>query len=146
MDTNCIFCRIAAGEIPSTKIYENDKVLAFLDISPMERGHTLIVPRRHWATMADLPSGDPATEAVMSEWFRVARLVCKAAIKAFGGGANLLQCNGPAAGQTVPHLHLHVIPRPGTVETQPSFVSGARAYSSDVEREATAELLRRYLR
>lgn len=145
MDTNCIFCRISSGDIPSTRIYESPRVLAFLDVSPMEKGHALVIPRAHWATMADIPQDDPEAEETCREWFRVTRLLARAAMEVFGGGANLLQCNGASAGQTVPHLHLHVIPRPGAAAAQPSFVSGARPYSSDAEREQTARLLREAL-
>lgn len=142
MDTSCIFCRIAAGEIPASVVYESPRVLAFLDVAPMEKGHVLVIPRAHWATMADVPEADPEAGKTCDEWFRVTRLLAKAAMETFGGGANLLQCNGPAAGQTVPHLHLHVIPRPGRDAAQPAFVSGARPYASDAERAETAARLR----
>lgn len=144
-DKDCIFCAIARGDIPSVKIWESDRTLAFLDISPMTKGHALVIPKTHFATLADVPSGDAEADAACREWFLVTRLLARAAIERFGG-ANLLQCNGPAAGQTVGHLHLHVIPRQGAdAVAQPEFVSGAGKYASDSERDEIAAQLREAL-
>ena len=144
-EKDCIFCAIARGDIPCTKLWESARTLAFLDIAPMEKGHALVIPKAHFETLANVPSGDAEADATCREWFLVTRLLARAAIELFGG-ANLLQCNGPAAGQTVGHLHLHVIPRPGTAAVpQPSFRSGAAAYESDAEREKIADQLREAL-
>ena len=106
MPGNCIFCKIAAGLIPSAKIYEDDKMLAFLDLNPVAKGHALVVPKTHVATLLDLPPGfgDAALAAMAA--------VGKAQMKILGTqGFNCLQNNFAAAGQEVMHLHWHVIPR-----------------------------------
>ncbi len=103
---SCIFCKIVAGEIPSAKVYETDKVLAFLDISPVSKGHALVIPRQHFATAMDLPDG------LLQEIIVVVKKVAKAVMEATGaGGVNLALSNHEIAGQTVPHAHFHVIPR-----------------------------------
>ena len=102
----CIFCRIINGEIPSTRIYEDDAVLAFLDISPVAAGHSLVVPKMHCATLCDLPAelGGP----IMG----VLSCVGKAVMAATGAeGFNCMQNNFSAAGQVVFHVHWHIIPR-----------------------------------
>lgn len=106
MPENCIFCKIAAGETPSAKIYEDGQVLAFLDLNPVVRGHTLVVPKTHAATLLDLPPGfGDAMLAAMSK-------VGKAQMDGLGAqGFNCFQNNFSAAGQVVMHLHWHVIPR-----------------------------------
>jgi len=105
-DPDCVFCRIVAGEIPCWRVLEDDHVLAFLDVGPLARGHTLIVPREHHATIDTLPDAIAAAcgEAVA----RVSRAV-RAATGA--AGWNVLQNNGRVAGQEVEHVHFHVIPR-----------------------------------
>ena len=141
---NCIFCRIAAGEIPSAKVYEGERAVAFLDAAPMSKGHLLVVPRTHWADLAAVP-GAGATDgerAAYAEVCNVVRAAARAAREVFGGGANVLQCTGEEAGQTVGHLHFHVIPRPKGGKIPPDFVSGAFSYASDAEREAVAAALR----
>ncbi|MFE3446244.1 HIT family protein [Nocardia sp. NPDC059180] len=104
---DCAFCRIVAGEAPATKVYEDDTLCAFLDIRPIARGHTLVVPKRHATELEDL---DPETGA---ELFRAGHRLALAIRR--GGlaadGANLILNDGTAAFQTVPHVHLHVVPR-----------------------------------
>ena len=105
-DPNCIFCKIVAGEIPCAKVYESDTVIAFLDIAPVNPGHTLVVPKGHYPTMMDVPAelGRDLTEALSH--------VGKAIMKATGAdGLNLMQNNFEAAGQVVFHVHYHLIPR-----------------------------------
>lgn len=107
MDPNCIFCRIIDGQIPSSRVYEDEQVVAFLDIMPVNAGHVLIVPRRH------VPQLSGMDEALGAHLFRVAMRL-ERAIRASGlpvEGTNLLQNNGAAAGQEVMHVHFHVIPR-----------------------------------
>ncbi|MGW4368694.1 HIT family protein [Nocardia takedensis] len=104
---DCVFCRIVAGEAPATKVYEDDTLCAFLDIRPIARGHTLVIPKSHAAELDDL---DPDLGA------RIFRLGHRLALAARRGGlsadgANLVLNDGRAAFQTVPHIHLHVIPR-----------------------------------
>ena len=103
---DCIFCKIVKGDIPCQKIYENDKVFAFLDIMPIHKGHTLVIPKEHHETLLDMP------DDTLAELAKVAKKVSKAVKKATGAdGFNIGQNNGAAAGQAVFHFHLHVIPR-----------------------------------
>lgn len=143
---NCIFCKIASGAIPSAKVFENENIIAFLDASPMSKGHFLVVPKEHWQNLATMPASASATDrerAVTADLWRVVRAGVAAAVKVFGGGANVLQCTGVEAGQTVFHLHIHVIPRAAGCETPPQFSSGAFHYASDEERDETAASLRK---
>jgi histidine triad (HIT) family protein len=108
-DPDCVFCRIAAGEAPATVVHSDDTVVAFLDIDPVTPGHTLVVPRAHLPSLADL---DERTGARM---FEVARRLA-AALRASGlrcEGVNLFLADGEAASQEVFHAHLHVFPRYG---------------------------------
>jgi histidine triad (HIT) family protein len=106
MMTACIFCRIAAGEIPSEKVVENERAYAFLDINPLVRGHVLVVPKRHAERVADLLPEDAAA------LLQLAQHVVRRQEKALGmQGATLAVNDGRAAGQEVPHVHLHVVPR-----------------------------------
>ncbi|CAM3974407.1 HIT family protein [Smaragdicoccus niigatensis] len=103
----CIFCKIVTGEAPAIVVYEDDLVLAFLDIRPIVAGHTLVIPKTHSATLDHL---DPDLAA---DVFRVGHLLARALRRSELGsdGANLLINDGRAAFQTVHHTHLHVVPR-----------------------------------
>lgn len=104
---DCVFCRIVAGEAPATKIYEDDTLCAFLDIRPVARGHTLIIPKKHATELEDL---DAETGAhIFRAGHRLALAIRRSSLAA--DGANLVLNDGTAAFQTVPHVHLHVIPR-----------------------------------
>ena len=104
--TDCIFCQIVAGDIPAARIYEDDDVLAFLDIRPVSKGHALLMPKAHWRDIFDAPPEALATVAQRIP------LVAKAVQKAVNAeGLNIYQNNAPAAGQVVFHLHYHIIPR-----------------------------------
>lgn len=106
MTEDCIFCKIVKGEIPSAKIYEDKEFFAFLDIAPVNPGHTLIVPKLHCENLLDFPK---AEETDLMEFIKkVAGAVMKAT-KA--DGFNLGMNNGGAAGQVVKHAHFHIIPR-----------------------------------
>ncbi|HLD77815.1 MAG TPA: HIT family protein, partial [archaeon] len=102
----CLFCRIARGEIPAKKVYEDASVLAFLDINPRNPGHTLVVPKKHAETLFELPDGD------VGGFFMAVK---KVAVLVRNGtqaqGVSLNMSNGQAAGQVVAHAHMHVIPR-----------------------------------
>ena len=105
-DENCIFCRIAAGEIPSKTIYEDERFRVILDLGPATKGHALILPREHAENLYDLPR-ESASEVMVLAQKMAATLVEKLRCD----GLNLVQNNGEAAGQTVRHFHLHLIPR-----------------------------------
>lgn len=106
--SDCIFCKIINGEIPSAKVYEDEDVYAFLDISQVTKGHTLVIPKAHHANVYELP------EDVAGKLFAVIPKITNAVKKAYNPiGLNLLNNNGEAAGQTVFHYHLHIIPRYG---------------------------------
>lgn len=103
---DCIFCQIIDGEIPSRTVYEDEDVLAFLDVNPLARGHTLVIPKAHEAAVADLP-GD-VRDALFTTVGRLAPAV-EAAVDA--DASTIGMNNGPASGQEVPHAHVHVVPR-----------------------------------
>jgi histidine triad (HIT) family protein len=102
----CIFCRIVKGELPCTKIFENDAVLAFMDIGPIIKGHVLIIPKAHYATLPEVPAELAAQVMVVVQNVAAALLSALSA-----DGVNVHQSNGACAGQVVPHVHFHVIPR-----------------------------------
>ena len=103
---DCIFCKIVKGEIPSTKIYEDDEFYAFLDIKPINKGHTLIVPKLHCRNLLDFPK---VQETDLMEFLKK---VANAVTKGVGAdGFNLGMNNEPAAGQVIFHAHFHIIPR-----------------------------------
>ena len=106
MKNNCIFCKIIKGEIPCTKIYEDKKTFAMLDISPASKkgGHTLVMPRKHYELITDLTDED--AKALMLTIKKVSKAILK-----FGEGMNIIQNNKKIAGQFVPHAHFHLIPR-----------------------------------
>ena len=104
--SQCIFCKIIAGEIPAAKIYEDELVLAFLDIGPINFGHTLVIPKEHHESSATIP------EATAGRMFRVGSRIGIALKRKFEYEAfNLHLADGTAAGQVVMHAHLHVVPR-----------------------------------
>jgi histidine triad (HIT) family protein len=106
MADDCIFCKIVAGELPSTKIDEDERTLAFMDINPWTRGHALVIPKAHSTDLGEIDEQDLAAVAAMAK--RVA-LRQKEALGA--EGVNVLNAFGAAAWQTVFHTHFHVIPR-----------------------------------
>ena len=105
-DPDCLFCKIVAGEIPGTKVAEDERTVAFMDINPATRGHLLVVPRDHSADVTEIPPEDLDAVARMGQ--RMARQVKD---KLGADGVNLLNSCGSPAWQTVFHFHLHVIPR-----------------------------------
>lgn len=105
-DNNCIFCKIAAGEIPSKTIYEDDMFRVILDLNPATKGHGLILPKNHYANLYELPeetAGEVMKLAKKMAGVMTDKLKCD--------GFNLVQNNGEQAGQTVFHFHMHLIPR-----------------------------------
>lgn len=106
MAEQCLFCSIIAGKIPSKQVYEDSFVVAFLDINPRNPGHTLVVPRKHAATIFEMDNKE------VGNVFQSVRNVAIKVLNAMRAqGVNILQSNGAAAGQIVPHVHFHVIPR-----------------------------------
>lgn len=104
--TDCIFCKIAHGEIPSKKVYDDAHVIAFLDINPANPGHTLVVPKKHSEDLTTI------AEADLTKAIEVAKKIAiKLRENLHAEGVNIVQNNGRAAGQLVPHIHFHVIPR-----------------------------------
>jgi len=113
-DPNNIFAKIIRGELPSYKVYENDKVLAFLDIMPRAPGHTLVLPKAAARNILDIEPDDLVAVAL------AAQKVAKAAVQVFGAdGVTVQQFNEGAGGQVVFHLHLHIIPRKVGVAMKP---------------------------
>jgi histidine triad (HIT) family protein len=106
VDPNCVFCKIVAGAIPSFKLYEDEATLAFMDINPVHDGHCLVISKAHHPTVFETPTGTVAAVA------RAASKVASAVEKAVRpDGLNLIQANGPGAAQSVPHFHIHILPR-----------------------------------
>jgi len=105
-DSNCIFCKIAAGDIPAATIYEDEDFRVILDLGPATYGHSLILPKDHYADVTEIPKG------LAGKVLPLAARIGKAMKKNLDcQGFNLVQNNGEAAGQTVMHFHMHVIPR-----------------------------------
>src|SRR5215471_4501647 len=113
-DPNNIFAKIIRGELPSYKVYEDDKVLAFLDIMPRAPGHTLVLPKAPARNLLDVEPDDLAAVA------KVSQLIARAGMRAFGAdGVTVQQFNEGAGGQVVFHLHVHVIPRKAGLTMKP---------------------------
>jgi len=105
-DDDCIFCKIVAGDIPCHKLYEDDRVLSFLDIGPLSEGHSLVIPKGHYITLDQVP---PETVEACAAVARRVAVAVAASVPCQGW--NLLQNNGKVAGQAVGHVHFHIIPR-----------------------------------
>lgn len=103
---NCIFCKIAVGEIPSATIYEDGDFRVILDIEPASKGHALILPKEHYANLYELPDELAAKALIVAK-----KVIAKMTDIVGCDGYNILQNNGEAAGQTVFHFHMHLIPR-----------------------------------
>jgi len=133
MSESCNFCKIVSRENPASIVYEDDNVLAFMDLYPANVGHTLVVPKEHWETIYDIP------EKVLSDLFAVVKRISVAAKKALGAeGISILQFNGRASGQSVMHFHVHVIPR--FRGDAISKLIGAMLGSTDFEKAARKDL------
>ncbi len=106
MTENCVFCKIIKGELPARVVYEDEDVMAFLDINPVSKGHTLVVPKKHYRNMVDAP------DDVIAKIYTIAKKIGVAAMNALGAkGFNVISNNEKVAGQEVFHFHVHVIPR-----------------------------------
>ena len=105
-DDNCIFCKIANGEIPSKTLFEDEKVRVFLDLGPATKGHCLVVPKDHYADLFEVPA-----DTLAASFETAQKIGARLKEKLHADGVNIVQNNGAAAGQTVAHFHVHVIPR-----------------------------------
>lgn len=138
MSHDCIFCKIIKGDIPCTRIYEDPDVLVFMDIGPVVKGHALVIPKAHHNPLMDTPP------EVLQKLITVVRKVARAQEKALDAdGINVSQANGAAAGQVVPHIHFHVIPRFTTDGYHGNWVP--KQYDSPAEMESFANRIRNAL-
>jgi len=138
MDNGCIFCRIVANELPSARVYEDELALAFLDINPVSKGHTLVIPKSHYPSLPETP------DEVLAGVMRVVRKVAIAQMKGLNvSSLNVTQANGALAGQVVPHLHFHVIPRYESARDARNWTPGS--YTDQAEMVSYAEKIRRGL-
>ncbi|MDA4135797.1 MAG: HIT family protein [Thaumarchaeota archaeon] len=129
----CIFCKIVRGELPAQKVYEDEKYIAFLDINPFSRGHTLVSPKVHGETIWDMK------ETEIGQLFMTASNISKAVVEATGAdGFRFVQNNGEAANQVVAHVHVHVIP---IMLHQKGKVMDRQKFTED-EMSETAEKIR----
>lgn len=132
---DCIFCKIADREIPSKIIFENEFTLAFLDISPISKGHTIIIPKNHYSNLEDIPN---------YELSGVYKVVKNLAIRIHKNlkidGYNVLQNNFVAAGQVIKHFHVHVIPR--NYDDEKFRIKIPRVQASEEELEEILEILK----
>lgn len=105
-EKDCIFCKIAAGEIPSATLYEDDDFRVILDLGPASKGHALIIPKEHYSNIYDIEDETAAKAMVLAK-----KMITKMTEALGCDGYNIVQNNGPCAGQTVFHFHMHLIPR-----------------------------------
>ena len=132
-DDNCIFCKIANGEIPSKTLHEDEEFRVILDLGPATKGHALILPKNHYKNVYELP--DDAAASVMKLAKKMAVTMTE---KLSCDGFNLVQNNGEAAGQTVFHFHMHLIPR---YENDGQQIGWAAGESTPEELEAVKKLI-----
>lgn len=133
-DENCIFCKIANGDIPAATIYEDDEFRVILDLGPASKGHALILPKSHYKDICE------ADEGIAAKLFPLAARIGGAMKQGLGAsGFNVVQNNGTSAGQTVFHLHVHVIPR---YEGGPAMVTWEPGQSDAEELAEVAEILK----
>lgn len=132
-DDNCIFCKIAGGDIPSATIYEDEDFRVILDLGPASKGHALIIPKKHYKDVCELDSD------LASKVLPLAGKIGAAMKEALGcAGFNLVQNNGSEAGQTVYHFHMHIIPR---YKGGPAMVTWNPGSASSEELQETAKML-----
>ena len=123
--TNCLFCKIIAGEIPSTKVYEDDNVYAFLDINPVSKGHTLVITKKHSVMLLD------TNDEILNPLMIATKYIAAGLMQATRAtGFNLVANNHPDAGQLVEHLHFHIIPR--TKDDGLKLIEGKAASPKDL--------------
>lgn len=129
---DCIFCKIVKGEIPSTKVYENEHVLGFLDIAPVNIGHSLVIPKQHYENIYEAP------EEIMCEMMKAAKKVAIAVKNLPADGVNVTMNNDRHAGQVIFHAHIHVIPR--YKEDNFGLWKGERGYNEGEKEEIAKKI------
>ena len=134
MPDNCVFCKIIAGEIPTAKVYEDEKTVVFLDNGPLFPGHCLVCPREHYDTLLDVPAN------MMEPLFSTAQLMARAVEEGLGAAGSFLAINNKIS-QSVPHLHVHVIPR-RPKDGMKGFFWPRRPYKDDEHMQETVAALR----
>jgi histidine triad (HIT) family protein len=136
-EDSCIFCRIAQKQVPASLVYEDETVMAFLDIKPLNEGHTLVIPKAHYENIFEIP------QELITHLHGVTQQIAFAVKKASNAdGISIIQQNGKAAGQDIFHLHVHVIPRYGG-QKLPSFSAIAEADKEKLSQ--TAAKIRKHL-
>jgi histidine triad (HIT) family protein len=139
MNSSCVFCRIVAGQLPSVRVYEDEHTLAFMDIGPVVKGHALVIPREHYDPITETP------DDVLARTIAVVKAVARAQMTGLkADGVNVTQANGRVAGQEVPHLHFHVIPR--FTDDHHSWNWKQKKYDTPTEIEAFACRIRSAVR
>ncbi|MGN6782320.1 MAG: HIT family protein [Marmoricola sp.] len=130
---SCLFCAIAAGEVEAARVWEDDELVAFLDVRPVFKGHTLLVPRRHVPTLPELPS------SLRDPFLAARQRLATAMVEGLGSQGSFMAVNNVVS-QSVPHLHLHVVPRTKGDGLR-GFFWPRTTYADDAERTAYAERL-----
>ena len=130
----CVFCAIAAGDVPASMVLRDDDVAAFLDARPVFKGHVLVVPRAHVATLSDMPA------AALGTFFAAVQRVARAVEAGLGADGTFVAMNNKVS-QSVPHLHVHVVPR-NRKDGLRGFFWPRVPYADDAEREAFAARIR----
>ncbi|MCC8100875.1 MAG: HIT family protein [Clostridiales bacterium] len=134
LEENCIFCKIARGDIPSATLYEDEDLRVILDLGPASKGHALVIPKKHAANLFELPDETAQKAIVVAK-----RVAAKLKEGLHADGLNLVQNNGAAAGQTVDHFHIHLIPR---YEGDTVNVGWTPGELNDADKEEILELFR----
>ncbi len=131
MQQDCIFCKIVAGRLPACKIYEDQDILAFMDIGPIIKGHALVIPKTHYELLTQAPA------ELLGSLIKVVQKIARGQLSGIAADAiNVMQNNGRAAGQLVPHIHFHVIPR--FLKDGHSWNWQPRSYSDPAEMQEIA--------
>ncbi len=130
-DSDCVFCKIVAVELPAAVVYENESIIVFLDVNPLAEGHLLVIPREHYSSIVDMPPTQ------CSALFSAVPTLGRALMKVTGAeGFNVLLNNGRAAGQAVSHVHCHLVPRKTTDDL--GYRWNAKKYSPGRDAQLTA--------
>ena len=135
-DDNCIFCKIINGDIPSYTVYEDDDFKCILDVGPAAKGHTLILPKNHYANVMELPEETTAKAFTLAK-----KLAAHIQTSLNADGVNILQNNNEAAGQTVFHFHIHVIPRYDTPENKSIITWKQNSFPAEEMQEVLEKLV-----